>query len=107
MEWMWAVGAVWLLLGVGLALLIGRSIVHADRRAADQAADPPNFVVDRPPLILLPKPPTATGPDATATSSGAARTFSSMHPQGRKALPPRRLDRRAFRLGSVCALVRV
>ena len=71
MEWVWAVGAAWLLLGVGLALLIGRSIVHADRKAAQHAADEPNFVVDRPPLTLLPQPPDPTGSDATPPSSGA------------------------------------
>jgi hypothetical protein len=55
MDWVWTVGVAWLLLGVGLALLIGRSIVLADRRAAHRDAELPNFVVDRPPLMLVPE----------------------------------------------------
>jgi hypothetical protein len=56
---MWAVGAAWLLLGVVIAVLIGRSIVFADRRSADRAADAPKADTERPPLTLLPKPPPA------------------------------------------------
>ena len=65
MGWMWAVGAAWLLVGAVAALLIGRSIRIADRKSAERAADAPNFVVDRPPLTLLPKPPD-TGPPSPA-----------------------------------------
>jgi hypothetical protein len=59
MGWVWAVGAAWLLLGAVIALLIGRSIVFADRKSADRAKDVPEVTVDRPPLTLLPKPPAA------------------------------------------------
>ena len=86
MDWLWAVGAAWLLLGIGLALLIGRSIVHADRRAADQAADTPNFVVDRPPLTLL-KPPDTTGPDAAAKPSGVESQRPRQLPEGAPTVP--------------------
>lgn len=81
MEWVWTVGAVWVLLGVGLALLIGRSIVLADRRAADPA-DAPNVVVDRPPLALLPVPADATAPGA---GTGRAASWTGEPPQPRAA----------------------
>ena len=55
MGWLWIVGAAWVLLSVGLALVIGRSIGLADRKAADLAPDAPNFVVDRPPLAVVPR----------------------------------------------------
>ena len=66
MGWVWAAGAAWLLLGAGAAVLIGRSIVLADRKAADRAANAANVVVDRPPLTLLPSPPDASAGEATS-----------------------------------------
>jgi hypothetical protein len=59
MGWVWAVGAAWLLLGAGIALLIGRSIVFADRKSAHRDAEAAEVTVQRPPLTLLPKPPAA------------------------------------------------
>jgi hypothetical protein len=47
MSWVWAIGAVWLLLGGLLGVLIGRGVHLADRRQAEaDAVDAPNFVVD-------------------------------------------------------------
>ena len=55
MSWVWAVVAVWLMLGVLIGVLIGRSIRLADRKQAEalaaQTAEP-NFVVD--PVVLPP-----------------------------------------------------
>jgi len=75
MDWMWAVGAIWLVLGAAIALLIGRSIVLADKRSADHSADAPNFVVDRPPLTLLrkaPDTPAGDGDPAKPAADGTA-----------------------------------
>ena len=68
MGWMWAVGAAWLLLGAVIALLIGRSIVFADRKSADRAKDVPEVTVDKRPLTLLPKPPNVRPPNEAEPS---------------------------------------
>jgi hypothetical protein len=70
MSWVWVVGAVWLLLGVLIGVLIGRGIRLADRKQAEdlaaQAAEP-NFVVDRavlPPHTNAPIPQQPARPTA-------------------------------------------
>jgi len=55
MTWVWAVVAVWLVLGVLIGVLIGRGIRVADRKQAEALAaqtSEPNFVVD--PVALPP-----------------------------------------------------
>ena len=67
MTWVWAVVAVWLLLGVLIGVLIGRGIRVADRKQAEAlAAEPadPNFVVDAaalPPHVHRPLPQQRVG----------------------------------------------
>jgi hypothetical protein len=95
MWWVWVIGAAWLLLGAAIALLIGRSIVYADPKSADRAADSPEApgpAPDRPPLTLLPKPPAA--PPAAAPPRAAGRETptvpglpSARPPVGRPPVP--------------------
>jgi hypothetical protein len=57
MSWVWAVGAVWLLLGGLFGVLIGRGVRIADRKHAEAAAAEaaaPNFVVDPATLAVPP-----------------------------------------------------
>jgi hypothetical protein len=64
MSWVWAIGAVWLLLGGLVGVLIGRGIRIADRRQAESTAidsAAPNFVVDH-----------ASVPDPTRSIPGQA-----------------------------------
>jgi hypothetical protein len=75
MSWVWTVGAAWVLLSVGLALLIGRSIGLADRKAADLTPDAPNFIVDRPPLAALPAAASATSGAQPADGSPSPSPF--------------------------------
>jgi hypothetical protein len=75
MSWVWTVGAAWVLLSVGLALLIGRSIGLADRKAADLTPDTPNFIVDRPPLAALPAAASATSGAQPADGSPSPSPF--------------------------------
>jgi hypothetical protein len=83
MWWMWAIGVLWLLLGVGAALLIGRSIVLADRKSAYMAPDAPNNVTaDRPPLTLLPEPPDAPDGVALTETPTADRADEDRPPPG-------------------------
>ncbi len=72
MSWVWAVGAVWLLLGLLVGVLIGRGIRLADRKQAEITATEtaaPNFVVDP----LLPPPhagePTSSQPPRPAAGN--------------------------------------
>ncbi|UOY00215.1 hypothetical protein [Blastococcus sp. PRF04-17] len=47
MSWLWVVGAVWVLLGVLIGVLIGRGVRLADlRQAESDRADAPNVVID-------------------------------------------------------------
>jgi hypothetical protein len=59
MSWVWALGAVWLVLGALIAVLIGRGIRLADRKQAEalaaETADP-NVVVDPVARFLEPVP---------------------------------------------------
>jgi hypothetical protein len=59
MSWVWALGAVWLVLGPLIGVLIGRGIRLADRKQAEalaaETADP-NVVVDPAALLLEPVP---------------------------------------------------
>jgi hypothetical protein len=68
MSWVWAVGAVWLLLGGLVGVLIGRGIRLADRKQAESTATDaaePNFVVDPlPPHAGTPIPPQPGRPAA-------------------------------------------
>ncbi|MCW2699970.1 MAG: hypothetical protein JWQ45_1505 [Blastococcus sp.] len=71
MDWVWIVGAAWVLLAAGLAPLIGRSIGLADRKAAGIALDAPNFIVDRPPLPVLPGRPEGVAHDGLSVQNPA------------------------------------
>ena len=105
MGWVIA-GAVvaWLLLAVCLALVVGRSIRNADRKAADRTADKLNLITDRPPVTLapaadVPAPDTAPdgGPPADGSPSPGPRPVrnpstipgipSARPPVGRPAVP--------------------
>jgi hypothetical protein len=52
MGWVWIVAAVWVPLAIGVAVLIGRSVRLADRKAADGSVEEVNVLVDRPPLTI-------------------------------------------------------
>lgn len=77
MGWVWVVGAVWLLLGVLIGVLIGRGIRLADRKQAETTATDaePNFVVDHPVL-----PPHAEQP---IPQQPARPTAEDMRAQGK------------------------
>jgi hypothetical protein len=53
MGWVIAGAGAWLLLAVGFALVIGRSIRNADREAAERTDDKLDLVVDLPPVTML------------------------------------------------------
>jgi hypothetical protein len=69
MGWAWIVAAAWIALAFGVALLVGRSIAHADQQVSDPDVDAPNFIVERPPLDVPPKPV-----DSDGTESRVGRT---------------------------------
>src|SRR4051794_1871007 len=61
MGWVFLIAASWLLVGLSLAVVIGRSVRHADRTAAQDPADTPNFVVDQRPAVSTPDAPLGGG----------------------------------------------
>lgn len=120
MGWVWIVAAVWVLLGIVVALLIVRSVAMADRKTAEDdarfaaeldLADEPNVVIDRPPLSHIPEsaPPAAeepeqepTVPDVAVPTARDAPTIpglpSARPPVGRPPVPrsvPQRPQRRS------------
>jgi hypothetical protein len=103
MTWVLIIVVVWALLGVLAAVLIGRSIAHAERKDARQKADrAPNFVVDGPyrfPEIrpsaaappsrprLPPVPPVASRNPEPARPSPTATDDDSMLVDGPQTIP--------------------
>lgn len=98
MGWVLIAAAAWLLLGLGLALLIGRSIRLVDRRAAEDETDAANFVVDRPVLVSAPEPPRPPVSETPAGQGREAPTIpglpASRPPVGRPAVPRSTRQRR-------------
>jgi hypothetical protein len=100
MGWVWIVAVAWIPLAFGVALVLGRSVRLADRKAADTEADAVNFVVDRPPLTIVPpktvnsssKAPEPSGPPLPTPPAGrGAPTIpglpSARPPVGRPPVP--------------------
>ncbi len=80
MDWFWILGAVWVLLAIALALLIGRSIRLADRKAArgrGVPTDGPNLVVDDRPLHALPPPAPPDPLEARDTATDPGQNTSA------------------------------
>ena len=72
MSWVLAMTAGWLVIGIALAILIGRSVRRADVEAAKAVESPPNFVVDEPTAKEPAERPRHTVP-------GARRPQSRLH----------------------------
>jgi hypothetical protein len=88
MNWMFIVVPAWLILAIGLALLIGRSVRQADVEATRTETDPRNFVVDRHPLTLAPSPPSETRPPPVRQPGSDAPTIPGL-PSARPPVGPR------------------
>jgi hypothetical protein len=82
MKWVLIIGAVWLVLAFGVAVLIGRGIRLADRKEAERRAASPNFVVDQAP----PAPPAS--PKAPAQPEQARQSIPTVRPSAIQSCVP-------------------
>jgi hypothetical protein len=103
MDWMFIVAPAWLMLAIGLAVLIGRSVRQADGKASENEPEAPNFIVDRPPLVIAPDPvpPARPAPPSGRDAPTIPALPSARPPAGRPGVPhaPRRRPSRRTGLG--------
>jgi hypothetical protein len=71
MAWVLAVSAAWVAIAAFVAIVLGRGIRLADRKQAEAAAGPQNFVVDEDPTTPPPAADDGTPPEADDTAPPA------------------------------------